>query len=40
MYAYLPEADCSVTTQHVDGLTVARIVATGTGALPAVLAIL
>jgi hypothetical protein len=40
MYAYLPEADCVVTTQHVDGLTVARVVATGTGALPAVLAVL
>lgn len=39
-YAYLPEADCVVTTQHVDGLTVARVVATGTGALPAVLAVL
>lgn len=40
MYAYLPEADCQVTTQHVDGLTVARVVATGTGALPAILAVL
>lgn len=39
-YAYLPEADCQVTTQHVDGLTVARVVATGTGSLPAVLAVL
>jgi hypothetical protein len=39
-YAYLPEADCVVTTQHTDGLTVARVVATGTGALPAVLAVL
>ena len=39
-YAYLPEADCQVTTQHVDGLTVARVVATGTGALPAILAVL
>jgi len=39
-YAYLPEADCVVTTQHPDGLTVARVVATGTGALPAVLAVL
>ena len=38
-YAYLPEADCSVTTQHTDGLTVARVVATGTGALPAILAV-
>jgi hypothetical protein len=40
LYAYLPEADCSVTTQHVDGLTVARVVATGTGSLPAILAVL
>lgn len=39
MYAYLPEADCVVTTQHVDGLTVARVVATGTGSLPAILAV-
>jgi hypothetical protein len=39
-YAYMPEADCVVTTQHTDGLTVARVVATGTGALPAVLAVL
>jgi hypothetical protein len=39
-YAYLPEADCQVTTQHVDGLTVARVVATGTGTLPAILAVL
>jgi hypothetical protein len=39
-YAYLPEADCVVTTQHTDGLTVARVVATGTGALPAILAVL
>lgn len=39
MYAYLPEADCVVTTQHTDGLTVARVVATGTGALPAILAV-
>jgi hypothetical protein len=39
-YAYLPEADCQVTTQHVDGLTVARVVATGTGSLPAILAVL
>jgi len=39
MYAYLPEADCVVTTQHVDGLTVARVVATGTGALPAILSV-
>lgn len=39
MYAYMPEADCVVTTQHVDGLTVARVVATGTGALPAILAV-
>lgn len=40
VYAYMPEADCVVTTQHTDGLTVARVVATGTGALPAVLAVL
>ena len=39
MYAYMPEADCVVTTQHVDGLTVARVVATGTGALPAILSV-
>lgn len=39
MYAYMPEADCVVTTQHVDGLTVARVVATGTGSLPAILAV-
>jgi hypothetical protein len=39
VYAYLPEADCVVTTQHADGLTVARVVATGTGALPAILAV-
>ena len=39
VYAYLPEADCVVTTQHTDGLTVARVVATGTGALPAILAV-
>ena len=39
VYAYLPEADCVVTTQHVDGLTVARVVATGTGALPAIIAV-
>lgn len=39
MYAFLPEADCVVTTQHVDGLTVARVVATGTGSLPAILAV-
>ena len=39
MYAYMPEADCVVTTQHVDGLTVARVVATGTGSLPAVFAV-
>jgi hypothetical protein len=39
-YAYMPEADCVVTTQHTDGLTVARVVATGTGALPAILAVL
>lgn len=39
-YAYLPEADCQVTTQHADGLTVARVVATGTGSLPAILAVL
>jgi len=39
-YAYMPEADCVVTTQHTDGLTVARVAATGTGALPAVLAVL
>jgi hypothetical protein len=40
LYIHMPEADCSVTTQHVDGLTVARVVATGTGALPAILAVL
>ena len=39
MYAYMPTADCVVTTQNVDGLTVARIVATGTGATPGVLAV-
>lgn len=39
MYAYMPEADCVVTTQHADGLTVARVVATGTGALPAILSV-
>jgi hypothetical protein len=39
IYAYMPEADCVVTTQHVDGLTVARVVATGTGALPAILSV-
>jgi hypothetical protein len=39
-YAYLPEADCNVTTQHVDGLTMVKVVATGTGAVPAVFAVL
>jgi len=40
LYAHMPTADVVVTTQHVDGLTVMRVVATGTGALPGILAVL
>jgi hypothetical protein len=36
----MPTADCQVTTQIVDGLTMARVVCVGTGAVPGILAVL
>jgi hypothetical protein len=39
-YAWMPTADCQVTTQIVDGLTMARVVCVGTGAVPGILAVL
>jgi hypothetical protein len=39
MYVYMGEADTVVTTRDVDGLTMAHVVCTGTGAVPGVLAV-
>jgi hypothetical protein len=38
-YVHMATADCQVTTQIVDGLTMARVVCVGTGAVPGLLAV-